>query len=397
MLAGCLPFGAAQVAAIGRDDEEEPPPLAQFRGDVPEPLSRLLTEQLRSRPSARPHSATEVAQRLRAIENILATGYTLVSGEEEQAPPAGEPSPPIIASPATERPTATNGGTQPSVPQAAGSNARVHEADGAHVSVYEDLDALQEELGGSLDEIIVTVSAPAKIRGRAKWPLQTTPATLYATLAALILGIACGLWVINRRAFVSSTTLPQAASAAEVAEQREPAAFAETPSNVGAVEPSADDKSLSPAGAEEQSPGEVVESAPASHEAPGPKVLEAKPSAAAELRREAGADAPAVSDGREAERRQGVGRCVLSVSESSLSIPAGGRSDTITVNVTSPAHVTATTNNWPDIAVFKESRGDESGTVRYSVMSVSKRAGTFSVNFKSPCGMKTIPITVKQH
>ena len=420
MLAGGLPFGA-----VGHDHEQEPPPLAQIRGDVPEPLARLVTEQLRGRPSSRPHSAAEVAQRLRAVENMLATGYTVASVRETQALPAGEPATPN-ASPATARTLAAAAGAQPAAAPSADSRARAHdsEPDGANVAAYDDLDALQEELGGSLDEVIVTASAPAKLRGPARQSLGPAPAALsasvsvarprdgarqpeaavkprrarllYATLAAIILGIACGLWLTSRRAYVSSPAPPQTASAADATGQRESAAFAETSSADGAGETSAGDAS---GGAEHQSPtaspGTIDERAPAVDEAAGQKGLGAKPPEAAELRRGEATAGTVVSAGREPERRIEGGRCMLSVSESSLSVRAGGGSNTITVSATGNARVTATTNNWPDIAVFSESRGDGGGPVRYTVVSVSKRAGTFAVNFKSPCGVKTVPVTVK--
>nr|MDQ3804390.1 hypothetical protein [Acidobacteriota bacterium] len=114
--------------------------------------------------------------------------------------------------------------------------------------------------------------------------------------------------------------------------------------------------------------------------------------------RGAAAARPDASAGREREQGQGGGRCALAVSKRSLSLRAGGGSDIITVSVddaTGAARVTATTSHWPDIAVFK-SRGEGGGGVRFSVISVSKRAGTFAVNFKSPCGTKSVPVTVKQ-
>ena len=432
MLAGRLPFDA-----VGHGREEEPPPLAQVRGDVPEPLARLVTEQLSEKPSARPHSAAEVALRLRAIEDMLATGYTAANAAEGQSLPAGEPAPPNV-SPAADRPLAAVAGAQPAAPSAADPHVLSHvpATDGASAAAYDDLDALQEELGGSLDEIIVSASSPASLRGRARRPLPPTPATLstsapgaratlleaagkprravlYATLAAVGLGVVCGLLITNWSASPWNLTPPQAVTPAEAAGQREPAAetppaanaesspaaVAETSSDVGASKPSGGDVSLLPARVESQSPEAAPdatdERAPAARAAPSPKGAGEKP-AAAEPRRVEAAAAPGPSAGREPERRTGEGRCALSVSESSLSIPAGGGSGVISVSVDGTAGVTATTNNWPDIAVFSESRGGGGGTVRYKVMSVSKRAGTFAVNFNSPCGTKTVPVTVKQ-
>jgi hypothetical protein len=278
---------------------------------------------------------------------------------------------------------------------------------------------LQEELGRNLDEIIVTASEPAKISGRARKPpvpaavglsvrssgtgsprLEAARAPrrtwpFYAATGGLILGLACGLWLASRRVPAPAPARPQAA-AVEAAAQTEPAAFSETSSAVEAARPPADDSISDPAGAENPAtaatPAPSDERAPrlpaAGVEAPGRAETGVRPSASA-----ARPDAPAAR-----EQRQGGGRCTLSVSKSSLSLRAGGGSDNITVGVddaTNAARVTAATNHWPDIAVFK-SRGDGGGRVRFSVISVSKRAGTFAVNFKSPCGVRSVPVTVRQ-
>jgi hypothetical protein len=95
-----------------------------------------------------------------------------------------------------------------------------------------------------------------------------------------------------------------------------------------------------------------------------------------------------------AGRRQGD-LCTLSSVTNSLTIYIGG-SATITLSfggatVTSP--VRTSTPDWSDIAVFSESR-TSGGLLKYSVRSVSNRAGVYRVIFRTPCGSRTIPVTV---
>ena len=92
-------------------------------------------------------------------------------------------------------------------------------------------------------------------------------------------------------------------------------------------------------------------------------------------------------------------QCVFSVSEEPLTIRSNGGSIIIPVNFNGAggaASIEATTPDWADIAVFAEPKTNiESGVFNYSITSVSKRAGTFTVVFKSPCGTKKIMVTAK--
>ena len=93
------------------------------------------------------------------------------------------------------------------------------------------------------------------------------------------------------------------------------------------------------------------------------------------------------------------GACAFSLSEEPLTIRSNGGSIIIPVNfngANGSAGIEATTPDWADIAVFAEPKTNiESGVFNYSITSVSKRTGTFTVVFKSPCGTKKIMVTVK--
>ena len=72
----------------------------------------------------------------------------------------------------------------------------------------------------------------------------------------------------------------------------------------------------------------------------------------------------------------------------------------MTVRLSEPnaaARVNVTTPDWANIVVFPEAQtSGNNRLVNYSIRSVSARAGTYKVNIKTPCGMKTIPVTVAQ-
>ncbi len=430
MLSGRLPLVAGAATAVGQDNEAEQLPLAWLNYEMPEPLARLLTQQLHVRPTARPLSAADVAGRLRAIGNILVSDYTVAPAKDHKASAASELPIPIPPAPAAGPLPIPDASRQPTILPMVDLHAYTpeFETDDTKAATYVDLNLPQEESGRNPDGIIVMAPATAKLAERAKRPLSLTsvilsalsvgarsPAAemrrarlLYATCAtAIILGLAGGLWIGSRGSSVSLATTSQATPAGEAAGQTEPAAFAKTSSVVGVDAPFAGDVNSTPGAVENPSHSatpstgdeHTARRTTTSDEARSSKELGASPSAAsAGPHGGKAAIGSNVSAGREPEQRQGGGPCRLLVSERSLSIRAGGGSDTITVssqNAVGPAHVTATTKNWPDIVVFPESRGNPAGPVKYSVTSVSKRAGTFAVNFKSPCGMKTVPVTVQ--
>jgi tetratricopeptide (TPR) repeat protein len=102
---------------------------------------------------------------------------------------------------------------------------------------------------------------------------------------------------------------------------------------------------------------------------------------------------------RTTERPPDSNQCTFSVSEEPLTLRSNGGSIIIPVNFSGAdgaASISASTPNWADIAVFAETKTNiEPGVYNYSITSVSKRPGTYTVVFKSPCGTKKITVTVK--
>ncbi|HEV2763039.1 MAG TPA: hypothetical protein VGV38_08595, partial [Pyrinomonadaceae bacterium] len=84
--------------------------------------------------------------------------------------------------------------------------------------------------------------------------------------------------------------------------------------------------------------------------------------------------------------------CALTLSEETLSVGPGD-SASVSVSLGDGGDLTtvkATTSHWSDIMVLA---GKTLGA--YTVSSISKKEGTYAVNFASPCGTKTLTVNVK--
>jgi serine/threonine protein kinase len=81
MLAGQAPFrGGSATAVLIAVATETPPPPSALNPGVPDALDALTMQLMEKRPDARPPSAEEVAERLRAIEYALSAGGNLPPG-----------------------------------------------------------------------------------------------------------------------------------------------------------------------------------------------------------------------------------------------------------------------------------------------------------------------------
>lgn len=96
-------------------------------------------------------------------------------------------------------------------------------------------------------------------------------------------------------------------------------------------------------------------------------------------------------------RRVGAS-CNITLSERELTINSGGSANLMLTfdSAISADKVIASSSDWSAIAAFPESRKDaDANTLTFSVTSISKQTGTFTITFKTPCGSKDVTVTVK--
>lgn len=202
-----------------------------------------------------------------------------------------------------------------------------------------------------------------------------------AVLASLVLGGVIGLWITTWRPSSASAVAPPAEPVKEA-----PVASASAP----------------PTPAEELPPPVAPHEAPAAHA----ETTAAGPEGNADIKkREDNLSSRKVRERAEAEDaapkssahpRGRLLPCTLAASPGALNIRGGGGAAAVTLRLdetAGPARVGASTPHWADIAVFTEQPAG-GGRARYTVRSVSRRAGVYSVTFRTACGSRTIPVTV---
>lgn len=252
-------------------------------------------------------------------------------------------------------------------------------------------------------------SARATTYGRAGavgWLSSEASTLVCAVSVAVALGISCGAW-INARLAAGISITPPAPS------RLLPAAVAtghktnENPAPTESVSPELKDTSA-----------EAGETAPLhdSAEPPDAETSRKDPAATSDkgsaTRRGVVISAPAVSVASPPERVErrptgapdavkkvaaGQGRavpCALYASAGSLTIRTGGAAPLVVGGPGEAGRVTVTTPDWADVAVLSEGRAGGNGWVRYSVRSLSKRAGVYTVRVASPCGSQNVTVTV---
>ena len=90
------------------------------------------------------------------------------------------------------------------------------------------------------------------------------------------------------------------------------------------------------------------------------------------------------------------GPCALYASASALSIRLGGAAPLILGGPGQGVRINVNTPHWSEIAVIYEGpAAGHNGWLTYSVRSVGRRPGLYTVRFSTPCGSQTIPVTVK--
>ncbi len=102
---------------------------------------------------------------------------------------------------------------------------------------------------------------------------------------------------------------------------------------------------------------------------------------------------------KQRQRRVSDTKCSITTSESELTIQNNGGRALISISLDGASTtngVSAATSDWSSLAVFPEPKsGAESTALVYSVTSISKKTGLFTITFKSPCGTKDVAVTVK--
>lgn len=242
---------------------------------------------------------------------------------------------------------------------------------------------------GDVERTTVRTSDPAANATAAGARTRTEAATLVCAVAvAVALGVACGVWI-------NSLLAASAASAGRPAPSRLPPgarADAPPPAEETKAPQSSIETASTPAAAEEPA-AVVVESRtskPAATPAPTPAGREAKTDARAAV-------APEVLKGAEPLRGQARSSpCALYASASALTIRDGGAAFLILGGPGESGAVNVSTQDWADIAVFREGpAAGGNGWVRYTVKSVSRRPGLYAIHFSTHCGSQTINVMVK--
>jgi len=100
-------------------------------------------------------------------------------------------------------------------------------------------------------------------------------------------------------------------------------------------------------------------------------------------------------------RRVLSANCALALDAESLFVNSGGavsliarieRQDSDGGNA---GEITATTPNWSDILILRDSSPAGDGAFKFTITSVNKSTGAFTVVFKSPCGTKELSVAVR--
>jgi tetratricopeptide (TPR) repeat protein len=258
------------------------------------------------------------------------------------------------------------------------------------------IEVIYRKVNGSLEgiEAVLGSNAPAA----SSVALNTTPSTTPAPSSANATPVA----ETTTTAQSSPEAAPVATATPTPAPDATPIASEPQPSANGAQEKTAAVTDPTPQPAAKEPQPATAEPQPATKE-PQPTATEPQP---AQSEPQPTPTPEPTSDPTPKQRPRSVraatpesGQCVFSVSEEPLTLRSNGGSVIIPVSFNGAggaASIEATTPDWADIAVFAEPKTNiESGVFNYSITSVSKRAGTFTVVFKSPCGTKRITVTVK--
>lgn len=216
-----------------------------------------------------------------------------------------------------------------------------------------------------------------------------------AVTVAMLLGVACGLWLSAWLASsaMEASAIPAASQQTLNEDKPEPDVTKPAPEDSADAPAVSNNPTLPTAAREADDKREAVRTSPrtpAEHD-------EGERDAASKASRPAASEAetPVETSGRKnAPARGAASPCALYASASALTVSNDGAAALVLGSPGQQGRVAVTTPDWADIAVFSEGQGGKRGWMKYSVRSVSKRAGVYSVRVNGPCGSLTIPVKV---
>jgi hypothetical protein len=210
-----------------------------------------------------------------------------------------------------------------------------------------------------------------------------TTTLVFAVAVAVALGCGCGIWI--------NSLMSSAASGGRVA-RLQPPPDAPPPAEEAATLQAPAETADTPEAVKEHA--EAAAEAPALEPAPAPAARRESRQAEEEAR-PAAAPRAEKSPAPEREVRRAT-PCALYAGASSLTMRTGGAAFLVVGGPGEGGPVSVSTPSWADIVVFQEGPAPgRNGWTRYTVKSVSKRPGLYTVRFATRCGSQTIPVTVK--
>ncbi|MCA1557264.1 MAG: hypothetical protein LC731_01845, partial [Acidobacteria bacterium] len=103
---------------------------------------------------------------------------------------------------------------------------------------------------------------------------------------------------------------------------------------------------------------------------------------------------PDTSASRPRRKQNEGGACSFSINVDKITVKSNGGTGLVVVNLSGSDKITPTTRDWPDITVFGQ-MPKEYGSFPFVITSISKRTGSYTVTFTTPCGSKDITVIVK--
>jgi hypothetical protein len=110
---------------------------------------------------------------------------------------------------------------------------------------------------------------------------------------------------------------------------------------------------------------------------------------------------PQASPEQRPEPSRAGSACALTVSDPSVEIKSNGGSATVTLKLENytgkgAPRINPSTENWADIIILAEPHAPTDGdAMRFTISSVSSKAGSFNVTFSTPCGKQDVTVNVK--